>query len=326
MAMLEDFLNTPTPFNVSRLISIPILHRVLHTEYANAGTYRKPVLELVQWIYNRFQEVLNNLLVNGESLRSDYKVAVARDNWQQVSADPISLHTVTEIKETGTCYSQPQIHLRPVYPNLKYEQQKRDSGAHGGKCSKYYNEYGKRTLTGGIMGAWCTHVICYGFHCIPRSEGRDDVFSAMVTRWPKAPKHVIYDFACALGPYCMLREPEFFADTKFLIDNFHTANHTKCDRAWFLSSYSALDPHLAKVNSSAAECGNSGLDWIRKSISYMSQNRAILYMKIFISVWNRRKLRKQLSLTNSKGTSLMFASHMNCSSSIRCSGGVLPGG
>lgn len=195
---------------------------------------------------------------------------------------------LTQAKKTGTYYSLPQIRHRPMYPNLRHEQ---ESSNRGGKCSKYYSDYGKDRLTGGIMAAWCSHVICYGFHCIPKSEGRNDVFSAMVTRWPEPPKHVIYDFACSLGPYCMLREPKFFANTKFLIDNFHTSNHTKCDRAWFLSSYSAVYPQLAKVNSSAAECGNSGLHRIRKSISYMSQGRAVLYIKVFISVWNRRKLR-----------------------------------
>ena len=76
------------------------------------------------------------------------------------------------------------------------------------------------------MGAWCTHSICYGFHCIPKGEGQNDVFSAMITRWVKPPKRVIYDFACALRPYCMLREPDFFADTTFVIDSFHVKGHT----------------------------------------------------------------------------------------------------
>jgi hypothetical protein len=141
------------------------------------------------------------------------------------------------------------------------------------------------------MCAWCMHSICYGFHCIPKGEGRNDVFSAMVTRWLKPPKRVIYDFACALGPYCMLREPDFFADTQFLIDAFHATGHTKCSPAAFLSNYAAVDPRLAKLNSSAAECGNGGIARIRKSVSYMSQTRSIQYTKVFISVWNRQRIR-----------------------------------
>jgi hypothetical protein len=83
--------------------------------------------------------------------------------------------------------------------------------------------------------------------------------AAMITRWPKAPKRVVYDFACALGPYCMMREAEFFADTLFVIDAFHTKGHTKCAPAAFLTSYSNIDPRLAHINSSAAERGNGGI-------------------------------------------------------------------
>jgi hypothetical protein len=186
----------------------------------------------------------------------------------------------------------PQIRHRPRYPQLLYDQMIESGGNRGAKCSKYYSQYGEQRLTGGIMCAWCTHSICYGFHCIPRGEGRNDVFSAMITRWPKAPKRVIYDFACALGPYCMTREADFFADTLFVIDAFHAKGHTKCAPAAFLSSYANIDPRLARINSSAAECGNGGISRIRKSVSYMSQERAILYRKVFLSIWNRLRIRK----------------------------------
>jgi len=190
----------------------------------------------------------------------------------------------------------PKLRHRPKYPYLTHDQTAEKTGSRGAKCSKYYAQYGEQRLTGGIMAAWCTHSICYGFHCIPKGEGRNDVFSAMVTRWPKAPKHVIYDFACALGPYCMLREPDFFADTQFLIDNFHSKGHTKCSEAAFLSTYSAIHPSLTRINSSAAECGNSGITRIRKSVRYMGQRRAIIYTRMFISTWNRQRLRTQASM------------------------------
>jgi hypothetical protein len=90
----------------------------------------------------------------------------------------------------------------------------------------------------------------------------------------------------------MTREPDFFADTLFVIDTFHAKGHTKCAPATFLTSYSNVDPRLAHINSSAAECGNSGLSRIRKSVSYMSQERAIQYTKTFLSLWNRQRIRK----------------------------------
>jgi hypothetical protein len=159
-----------------------------------------------------------------------------------------------------------------MYPQLKNDCRDDTGGNRGAKCSKFYSQYGERRLTGGIMCVWCTHSICYGFHCIPRGEGRNDVFSALVTRWEKPPKWVIYNFACALGPYCMTREPDLFADTLFLIDGFHTKGHTKCSPAVFLSTYSDIDPRLKYINSSAGECGNGGISRIRKSASYMAQD------------------------------------------------------
>lgn len=147
-------------------------------------------------------------------------------------------------------------------------------------CNKYYSTYGKRKLTGGIMVCWCTHSISQGFHCIPAAEGRNDVFSAMYTHWTKAPKCVVYDFACSLGPYCMTREPLFFADTIFAIDGFHQRDHSKCTPANFLSTYTRTDPSLSTVNSSAAECGNHILNRIRRPLHYMGQRRSVLYLKV----------------------------------------------
>jgi len=142
------------------------------------------------------------------------------------------------------------------------------------------------------MVVWCTHSICYGFHCIPASEGRNEVFSAIYTHWKKAPEVVVYDFACNLQPYCMTREPRFFQNTLFVVDLFHSAGHNKCGKASFLVNYFDTNPDLMQVNSSAAECGNHGLNRIRKSVSFMGQDRAIVYTRTFLCIWNRMRIRQ----------------------------------
>jgi hypothetical protein len=195
-----------------------------------------------------------------------------------------------DISQTGCCYSMPQIRHRPKYPNLRYDVRQESKNTLRGQCSKYFQQYGKQKLTGGIMAVWCTHSVCYGFHFIPVGEGRNDVFSAIYTRWEVAPRRIVYDFACALGPYAMSREPEFFKNTKMAIDRFHATNHSTCSSASFLETYMAVDPRLAPINTSAAECGNKGLGRIRKSVSYMTQQRAIVYTKVFLSVWNRLRI------------------------------------
>lgn len=196
--------------------------------------------------------------------------------------------------QTGVFYGRPRVRLRPDYPNLPTDQKVdravvTETGAGGIGCNKFYETYGKRGQTGGLMAAWCPHCVCLGFHCIPKGEGRNDVFSAVFTRWEKPPKVVIYDFACALGPYCMMREPEFFGETRFLIDGFHAKGHTRCTKACFISAYKKNSPALADVNSSAAECGNGGLLKIRRPLSYMSQRHAITYAYTYLATWNRER-------------------------------------
>ncbi|KZP10585.1 hypothetical protein FIBSPDRAFT_757998 [Athelia psychrophila] len=276
---LSMFVTDPTATNASRLVGIPTLYETLRHHEINQELYPENLLRLCQWMLERGEALLRSII--------KYEAPVIDESASSADAD---------WSKTGCSYSLPQIRHRPRYPNLKHDLRKEPGGRRGVKCSKFYSKYGEQRLTGGIMCGWCTHSVCYGFHCIPRGEGRNDVFSAILTRWPQAPKTVVYDFACALGPYCMTREPDFFADTLFVIDAFHAKGHTRCAPAAFLTSYANTDPRLARINSSAAECGNGGLSRIRKSVSYMSQDRAIIYTKVFISIWNRLVIRKMLCL------------------------------
>ncbi|KAF6742531.1 hypothetical protein DFP72DRAFT_1105781, partial [Ephemerocybe angulata] len=268
---LRFFLSDPHSSRLSQIVSIPGIYNMVRIHKSI-----EDMIPLLRWILSKAESVLQSL-----TLEQNLEAAGARfepvkdDDWQT----------------TGCFYSLPRIRDRPIYPALKTDTKKEVSKPRGDRCGKHYSQYGESGFSGGIMAVWCTHAMCYGFHCIPDSEGRNDVFSALVSRWPKAPRNIIYDFACALGPYCMLREPAFFKDTLFAVDHFHMAGHTKCSPASSLSEYANADPALGTINSSAAECGNSGLKRIRKSVSYMSQERSVIYTKTFLSVRNRLRMR-----------------------------------
>ncbi|EKM81329.1 hypothetical protein AGABI1DRAFT_37971 [Agaricus bisporus var. burnettii JB137-S8] len=269
---LEFFLERPSYETLPRLSPIPCLYHLAAHQWTHNKKFSLDLLAAFNWIRER----VNNVLLSTSPQNSPPLIdpsATVDGGW----------------KTSGCKYSLPQIRHRPQYPNMPSDISK-EPKERGGICNKFYSEYGENKLTGGIMAAWCTHSICYGFHFIPESEGRNDVFSALITRWPKAPKYVIYDFACQLAPYCRAREPEFFADTTFLIDDFHALGHTRCSTAFFLKTYAQTQPVLGRINSSAAECGNGGLAKIRKSLRYMGQDRAILYASVFISIWNRLKI------------------------------------
>ncbi|KAJ7591272.1 hypothetical protein C8J56DRAFT_1047478 [Mycena floridula] len=273
---LSKFNSNPTRLNASGLVGIPTFFALLEWEWNNLHQYTDVTRKVGLWMAQEAVKVLQKLLVH----KGPPKM------WEPGRVEP-------PWQVSGCCYSMPQIRDRPEYPGLLWDRKRKAKNERNGDgCSKFYGRYGEATLTGGLMVFWCTHSICYGFHCIPEAEGRDDVFSALITRWPKAPKQVIYDYACALGPYCMLREPDFFADTQFLVDGFHSQGHTKCSTASMIKTYSKVDPRLAMVNSSAAECGNGVLGRVRKSLSYMSQRRAVIFTKVFMCVTNRIRMRR----------------------------------
>jgi Kyakuja-Dileera-Zisupton transposase len=192
-------------------------------------------------------------------------------------------------KETGVYYGGPQIRHRPTYPQLDAatDTNLEDQNT----CNKYYADIHKKS--GGISVIWCQHGIAVGFHIIPKAEGRNDVFSAIYTRWATAPKLVVYDFACQLHTYCMRREPYFFADTHFAVDAFHfSKNHKKCSEAYNIRFFMEAATIYRGVKDTSAEVGNSGLAGIRKSISYMGQERAMSYIRIRLEVMNRMKIQR----------------------------------
>ncbi|TFK79209.1 hypothetical protein K466DRAFT_505942 [Polyporus arcularius HHB13444] len=199
--------------------------------------------------------------------------------------------------QTGTCYGLPQVRRRRVYTKLPSDNKPTDSSTGDsvdvvGDCNKFYKTYSRNKLAGGILVLWCTHAVCLGFHTIPIAEGRNDVFSAIYTRFPVAPEIIVYDFACQLAPYCFVREARYFMHTRFLIDELHAHDHTRCGRACFASNLMRFDERIRGANTSAAECGNGGMGRIRKTVSYMKYEHSVVYTKTFLDIWNRRVLRR----------------------------------
>ena len=58
-----------------------------------------------------------------------------------------------------------------------------------------------------------------------------------------------------------------------------------------MQNYILTSASLKPVNSSAAECSNYGLTRIRKSVSYMTESHAILYVHTYLSIWNRNRIK-----------------------------------
>ncbi|KAL7281257.1 LOW QUALITY PROTEIN: hypothetical protein ACG7TL_004565 [Trametes sanguinea] len=259
---------------------IPALGRIIAVQRSLYPALPMPdtIRAVAQWLANRAADVYARLAQHDPAPTCAQPLTVGSDDW----------------RVTGTCYGLPAIRTRRVYSKLRHDG---DATADinvedAGECNKFFKTYPRNKLAGGILALWCTHSICLGFHTIPIAEGRNDVFSAIYTRFPTAPEVVIYDFACQLAPYCYIREARYFANTRFLIDELHARDHTKCGQACFASNMMQYDDRIRAVNTSAAECGNGGAGRIRKSVSYMSYKHAVVYTKVFMDVQNRIKSRR----------------------------------
>ena len=83
----------------------------------------------------------------------------------------------------------------------------------------------------------------------------------------------------------MARDPSYFKDVVFVIDHFHTYNHT-CSRLYKIARYSTLD----RYNSSICEQGNS---WVKSGVhrqsKAMNDDLFFLTLMVQIALWNRRK-------------------------------------
>ncbi len=202
-------------------------------------------------------------------------------------------HDAATFMRTKCYYNRPVLRRRPIYdvdsqrsrahrddPNVVNKQS---------RCSKLVVRH--RAATNGIMIFWCRHRVALGFHILPDSEGRNDIFSAIITRWRVAPKVIVYDFACDLAAYCLRREYLFFRETLFVIDQFHAYNHT-CSEVYKIVTYKNTNASIRFLNCSAAEQGNAGLQKTRKSTYRMLPTNLMLFVRLQLEVHNRRVMKQ----------------------------------
>ena len=155
------------------------------------------------------------------------------------------------------------------------------------KCNKQYPLVSRGGY--GYMFLWfCPlHGHCYGLHLINGSEGRIDPFSSLLKYLPEAPKEVFYDFACSLSEYSLNREPEFFKETRFFHDIFHSFPH-KCGQNFRSARLLGLDG----VNTEICEQWNSFLQCIKFTASHLSQCHMMFFVQFMIAQFNKLKTRR----------------------------------
>lgn len=116
-----------------------------------------------------------------------------------------------------------------------------------------------KKLTPGLNLYWCT--ICHkakGFQIMVDAESPRTCFNYFVTRCLTAPKLFVRDDGCHDQAFCLNREPVFYKDTEFAIDQPHKKGHVSCAKAYDTQYY----PGRIK-NAPLAEQKNSALKHLR---------------------------------------------------------------
>lgn len=140
-----------------------------------------------------------------------------------------------------------------------------------------------RKLSPGLLLVTCPHRRSYGFRIMKTPESVRDIFQVLLTRLGNnPPSTIIYDNSCMLAAYSLAREPNRFANVRFLIDRFHHTNHKACSQALRIRSYQT-DPVLSGYNTQACEQTNSLLRHLGNSLPFMSLPRYTKTIILFLS-------------------------------------------
>ena len=183
--------------------------------------------------------------------------------------------------ESGTCYYFTK-HGQQVRVLPKYS--KNVSKSFTEQCKKDFPKPSKHNWTYLFLWFCAKHHHCYGFHIIAGAEGRKDAFASAYKYMQSAPPIVYYDFSCSLSEYALNRQPDFFRNTRFFLDEFHSFGHT-CG-----------DNHKAKrikgiphPNTSICEQFNSYLKGFVYTSNKLTQSHFTFLLQLFIHIWNERK-------------------------------------
>jgi len=109
-----------------------------------------------------------------------------------------------------------------------------------GTCEKGFNSserYSDGALT---LCCACAHPKILGFVVLDRKESPQVLINALLTRFPRLPRYLVYDFACGVVRCAMAKLPWMMRDLCVVSDRFHVCNHT-CLHFYNANSYGDLD-------------------------------------------------------------------------------------
>ena len=151
-----------------------------------------------------------------------------------------------------------------------------------GSCTKHKTPGG--VYVPGCIFFWCAKCSrCVYFGVMKNAESPRTVFEAIYTHWETPPELVVYDNACNFNNFCLNREPEFFKNTRVLVDATHYAGHKKCNPGYNSKRYRDIK------NSSLAEQKNRFLRLLETQALCMGQINFMRFVRHFVYRLNKRE-------------------------------------
>jgi len=180
-----------------------------------------------------------------------------------------------------------------------------------GVCSKNYQDARKSHSPGAfIICCACSHPKVLGFVVLDKREGPPALLDAVITRFAKLPRFIVYDFGCGAVRSALGKLPWLLAGSTVVSDAFHVINHV-CSK--FLAP--ALFSVLKHINTVAHEQRNRAIKALKRVLAASGQVEYTSILTYLMLVHNIRAAARDAStapLPEAFDFSTIYFSRVSC--------------
>ena len=155
-------------------------------------------------------------------------------------------------------------------------------------CKKRFKTH--KDFSAGFLsvGCYCHKNITHGFECLLNKESEHNIFRLIQCRdiMRERLDGIIYDNACNLNSYILIREPCENEYLRTLVDGCHWPNHKNCSQGFNSANYKDSIP---KLNSQGREQIHSVIEKLSPSFRNMNYFSYMTMMEVFFAINNLKK-------------------------------------
>lgn len=230
---------------------------------------------------------LSRLLTNFVSAPGEWAVLLRR-----IQNLAIEIYMTTDREHhswTRTNEEHPHVCF-PEFPRIRENAWPRVASTYEASCTKHALQH--RHFSPGLFLICCPHGTILGYCAMQEYESVHTAFEMIVERFEIPPGMIIYDNACNLYRYGMMRCPAIFSQIRFMIDNFHSTGHIMCQPSFrfrhFPDDVAYMLGHIngRQLNTQAVEQTNSKLRRFQNALGFMTQENYISFIRVISCLLN----------------------------------------